>query len=65
MLVFNIIPFCFLLIYLESETLTSCVLLIQNGLTALHTAIIGQKDAVISHLLRKGASPHFKDRVRI
>lgn len=37
----------------------------QDGLTALHKAIIGKKEAVISHLLRKGASPHVKDRVRI
>ncbi|XP_024024297.1 ankyrin repeat domain-containing protein EMB506, chloroplastic isoform X1 [Morus notabilis] len=34
----------------------------QDGLTALHTAIIGRKDVVTSHLLRKGASPHVKDR---
>ncbi|KAB5520686.1 hypothetical protein DKX38_025005 [Salix brachista] len=33
-----------------------------DGLTALHTAIIGKKEAVISHLLRKGASPHIRDR---
>ncbi|XP_010528274.1 PREDICTED: ankyrin repeat domain-containing protein EMB506, chloroplastic [Tarenaya hassleriana] len=32
------------------------------GLTALHKAIIGRKEAVISHLLRKGANPHVKDR---
>lgn len=37
----------------------------QEGLTALHKAIIGKKEAVISHLLRKGASPHVKDKVRI
>ena len=37
----------------------------QDGLTALHMAIIGKKEAVISHLLRKGADPHVKDRVRI
>ncbi|QHO19237.1 Ankyrin repeat domain-containing protein [Arachis hypogaea] len=35
----------------------------QEGLTALHKAIIGKKEAVISHLLRKGASPHVKDKV--
>ncbi|GLU02025.1 hypothetical protein SLE2022_192980 [Rubroshorea leprosula] len=34
----------------------------KDGLTALHKAIIGKKEAVISHLLRKGASPHIKDR---
>ncbi|KAG5254102.1 ankyrin repeat domain-containing protein [Salix suchowensis] len=33
-----------------------------DGLTALHKAIIGKKEAVISHLLRKGASPHIRDR---
>ncbi|PRQ20286.1 putative ankyrin repeat-containing domain-containing protein [Rosa chinensis] len=33
-----------------------------DGVTALHTAIIGKKEAVISHLLRKGASPHVRDR---
>lgn len=37
----------------------------QDGLTALHKAIIGKKEPVISHLLRKGANPHVKDRVRI
>ena len=37
----------------------------QDGLTALHRAIIGKKEAVISHLLRKGASPHVRDRVKI
>lgn len=37
----------------------------QDGLTALHTAVIGKKEAVISHLLRKGANPHVKDKVRI
>ncbi|CAL9224129.1 unnamed protein product [Arabidopsis halleri] len=46
--------------------------LIANGLdiddvdkgnqTALHKAIIGKKEAVISHLLRKGANPHLQDR---
>ncbi|KFK41052.1 hypothetical protein AALP_AA2G079200 [Arabis alpina] len=46
--------------------------LIANGLhiddvdkdnqTALHKAIIGKKEAVISHLLRKGANPHVQDR---
>ncbi|KAK2987313.1 hypothetical protein RJ640_006401 [Escallonia rubra] len=34
----------------------------QEGVTALHIAIIGKKEPVISHLLRKGASPHFRDR---
>ncbi|WJX61948.1 hypothetical protein P8452_46995 [Trifolium repens] len=34
----------------------------KEGLTALHKAIIGKKEAVISHLLRKGASPHVKDK---
>lgn len=33
-----------------------------DGFTALHKAIIGKKEAVISHLLRKGASPHIRDR---
>ncbi|CAK7330129.1 unnamed protein product [Dovyalis caffra] len=33
-----------------------------DGFTALHKAIIGKKEAVISHLLRKGASPHVRDR---
>ncbi|KAI4356335.1 hypothetical protein L6164_000365 [Bauhinia variegata] len=33
-----------------------------EGLTALQKAIIGKKEAVISHLLRKGASPHVKDK---
>ncbi|XP_047332161.1 ankyrin repeat domain-containing protein EMB506, chloroplastic [Impatiens glandulifera] len=33
----------------------------KDGRTALHTAIIGKKEAVISHLLRKGANPHVKD----
>ncbi|XWS40789.1 hypothetical protein CRYUN_Cryun17cG0025600 [Craigia yunnanensis] len=34
----------------------------KDGHTALHKAIIGNKEAVISHLLRKGASPHVKDK---
>ncbi|WJX80441.1 hypothetical protein P8452_63441 [Trifolium repens] len=34
----------------------------KEGLAALHKAIIGKKEAVISHLLRKGASPHVKDK---
>lgn len=34
----------------------------KDGFTVLHRAIIGKKEAVISHLLRKGASPHVKDR---
>lgn len=33
----------------------------KDGLTALHKAIIGKKESVISHLLRKGASPHIRD----
>ncbi|CAN6686449.1 unnamed protein product [Malus baccata var. baccata] len=37
----------------------------KDGTTALHTAIIAKKEAVISHLLRKGASPHVRDKVRI
>lgn len=36
----------------------------QDGFSALHKAIISRKDAVIGHLLRKGASPHIKDKVR-
>ncbi|KAL6960645.1 hypothetical protein U1Q18_038409 [Sarracenia purpurea var. burkii] len=34
----------------------------KDGLTALHTAIIGKKEAVISHILRKGANPNVRDR---
>ncbi|CAN0924441.1 Ankyrin repeat domain-containing protein EMB506, chloroplastic [Linum grandiflorum] len=34
----------------------------KDGRTALHTAVIGKKEAVISHLLRKGASPHIRDK---
>ncbi|XP_022774428.1 ankyrin repeat domain-containing protein EMB506, chloroplastic-like [Durio zibethinus] len=34
----------------------------KDGHTALHKAIMGKKEAVISHLLRKGASPHVKDK---
>jgi ankyrin repeat protein len=33
-------------------------LLTQDGFTPLHKAIIGKKEAVVSHLLRKGANPH-------
>ncbi|RWW48010.1 hypothetical protein BHE74_00045963 [Ensete ventricosum] len=33
----------------------------QDGFTALHKAIIGKKEAVISHLLRRGANPQAKD----
>ncbi|XWS32800.1 hypothetical protein CRYUN_Cryun22dG0020700 [Craigia yunnanensis] len=32
----------------------------KDGHTALHKAIIGKKEVVISHLLRKGANPHDK-----
>jgi hypothetical protein len=39
------------------------MLLIQDGFTSLHKAVIGKKEAVISHLLRKGANPHVRDRV--
>lgn len=35
----------------------------QDGLTALHKSIIGKKEAVTSHLLRKGASIHARDLV--
>ncbi|XP_058187509.1 ankyrin repeat domain-containing protein EMB506, chloroplastic [Rhododendron vialii] len=34
----------------------------KDGLTALHTAIIGKKEPVISHILRKGANPNVADR---
>ncbi|CAN8273036.1 unnamed protein product [Cochlearia groenlandica] len=34
----------------------------KDSQTALHKAVIGKKEAVISHLLRKGANPHVKDR---
>ncbi|XP_010272029.1 PREDICTED: ankyrin repeat domain-containing protein EMB506, chloroplastic isoform X3 [Nelumbo nucifera] len=34
----------------------------QDGFTALHKAVIGKKEVVISHLLRKGANPHIRDR---
>jgi ankyrin repeat protein len=39
------------------------LLLLQDGFTPLHKAVIGKKEAVISHLLRKGANPHVRDRV--
>lgn len=59
----------FFLFFPLSFFLTASTILInmmrQDGLTALHKAIIGKKEAVISHLLRKGASPHVKDQVRI
>ncbi|GAA0172067.1 hypothetical protein LIER_25966 [Lithospermum erythrorhizon] len=32
-----------------------------DGLTALHHAIVGKKEPVISHLLRKGANPQLRD----
>lgn len=35
----------------------------QDGFTALHKAVIGKKEAVISHLLRKGANPHVRNKV--
>lgn len=35
----------------------------QDGLTALHLAVIGKREAVISHLLRKGANPEARDQV--
>ncbi|KAF5961736.1 hypothetical protein HYC85_002945 [Camellia sinensis] len=34
----------------------------KDGMTALHTAIIGKKEAVVSHLLRKDANPNIRDR---
>ncbi|KAF7129983.1 hypothetical protein RHSIM_Rhsim10G0026300 [Rhododendron simsii] len=34
----------------------------KDGLTALHTAIIGKKEPVISHILRKGANPNVADQ---
>lgn len=34
-------------------------------MTVPHKAIIGKKEAVISHLLRKGASPNVRDKVCI
>ncbi|KAL0424301.1 UNVERIFIED_CONTAM: Ankyrin repeat domain-containing protein, chloroplastic [Sesamum radiatum] len=34
----------------------------KDGLTALHLAVIGKREAVISHLLRKGANPEVKDK---
>lgn len=36
----------------------------QDGLTPLHKAVMGKKEAVVSHLLRKCANPHVRDRVR-
>ncbi|CAA0828039.1 Ankyrin repeat domain-containing protein EMB506-chloroplastic [Striga hermonthica] len=35
----------------------------KDGLTSLHLAVIGKREAVISHLLRKGANPEAKDKV--
>lgn len=35
----------------------------QGGSTALHLAVIGKREAVISHLLRKGANPEARDQV--
>lgn len=35
----------------------------QDGLTALHHAVIGKREAVISHLLRKGSNPEAQDQV--
>lgn len=55
----------FSLKHLEIWIVISWIILKQDGLTALHTAIIGRKDVVTSHLLRKGASPHVKDRVSL
>ncbi|GFY87087.1 ankyrin repeat family protein [Actinidia rufa] len=46
--------------FIRSKRLVNLVK--QNDLTALHTAIIGKKEAVISHLLRKGANPNVRDR---
>ncbi|KVH92756.1 Ankyrin repeat-containing protein, partial [Cynara cardunculus var. scolymus] len=37
----------------------------KDGQTALHKAVLGKKEAVISHLLRKGASPHVRDLVDV
>ncbi|XP_073057754.1 ankyrin repeat domain-containing protein EMB506, chloroplastic-like isoform X3 [Primulina eburnea] len=32
-----------------------------DGMTALHHAVVGKREAVISHLLRRGANPEAKD----
>jgi ankyrin repeat protein len=40
-------------------------LLDKDGFTPLHKAVIGKKEAVISHLLRRGANPHVRDRVTL
>ncbi|KAK7387352.1 hypothetical protein VNO78_28083 [Psophocarpus tetragonolobus] len=37
----------------------------KEGLTALHKAIMGKKEAVINHLLRRGASPHVKEKMTV
>lgn len=51
--------------YLFSHGASDCFdLMKQDGLTTLHTAIIGKKEPVISHILRKGANPNVADRVR-
>ncbi|XP_020595538.1 ankyrin repeat domain-containing protein EMB506, chloroplastic-like, partial [Phalaenopsis equestris] len=34
----------------------------KDGYTALHKTVMGKKEAVISHLLRKGANPLIRDR---
>lgn len=34
----------------------------KDGLTALHTAVIGKKEPVVSHILRRGANPNVTDQ---
>ena len=38
---------------------------LQNGLTALHKAIIGKKQAITSYLLRESANPFVRDEVSL
>ena len=35
----------------------------QDGLTALHKAIIGKKQAITNYLLRESANPYVRDKV--
>ena len=47
----------------ESSMYFTDLLCFQDGLTALHRAIIGKKQAITNYLLRNSANPFVQDNV--
>ena len=47
----------------ESSIYFTDLLCFQDGLTALHRATIGKKQAIINYLLRNSANPFVQDNV--